>query len=248
MKIAPAYLYNSNPQSFQGNRRTVYDKSGNFLYRTTTYFFREDLDWNSFVKLLKYKYNNAQKVNIISHICSNGQEPYSLVVKLIQILGDDASKFFPIIAKDIDQDNIESAKRGKLGIKAEELYRINYQTNGNTSEFFDKGCSTNPQSDLVLIPKPHIKNKVIFSQSDILNDIDSIPTNNTILMCRNFWPYLEPHKREVLAKKISQKLDDTSLVLVGDFDAQINVHQLLKNNGFKETGIENVYSKTKSSF
>ena len=133
MFISPVQTYNP---AYRGNNREVFNKSGKFLYKTTTYFFREDLNWTCLAELLGEKYKTVQKVNVLNHACSNGQEPYTLAVKLIQILGKEAKKFFPIQAKDIDFDNIESANRGRLGIKLNEMYRINHYTKNQLTSFF----------------------------------------------------------------------------------------------------------------
>ena len=77
MRITPTYNFNNynykNAIASKGNARAVVDKNNNLLYRTTTYFFREDLDWDNFFALLKRKYQNVPKVNFINHCCSNGE-------------------------------------------------------------------------------------------------------------------------------------------------------------------------------
>ena len=236
------YNYLPRPR-FKGNNRKVCNESGDLLYKTTTCFFREDLDWNDLVSLLAYKYKSTNKVNIINHSCSNGPEPFSLTAKLIQVLGSKAEKFFPIKAKDIDYNNIESAKRGRMGILLNELYKINRNLNNNINTYFAYGKSQNPQNDLVLIPKPNIKDKVIFSQSDIFEDVNTMPGENTVLLCRNFWPYLTPEKRTMLAQKLSEKLNKTSLVVIGHFDDGSNIGSLLEKHGFTSAGVGRVYTK-----
>lgn len=245
MKINPVNFNNSYPAypAFKGNQRSICDKSGKLLYRTTTYFFRDDLDWNAFVRYLNFKYQNADKVSIINHVCSNGQEPYSLAVKLIHSLKSGAEKFLPIIAKDIDEKNILSAQNGRMGIQLGDIYRINYYTGDNLSKYFTTGKAVNPDNDLVLIPKPNIKDKVIFSQSDIFNDISTLPDENMILLCRNFWPYLEIPQRKNLAKQLSEKINSSSLLVIGDYDERADVGEILYDNGFKETAIRYVYTK-----
>ena len=244
MKISPI---NINRQSYKpsskGNNREVYNQSGKFLYKTTTYFFRDDLNWSNFVDLLKEKYKTTPKINIINHACSNGQESYSLVIKLMQKLGKEVEKFLPIQAKDIDIDNIASAIRGHLGIKLHDIYRINSYTNNNITTYFNYGEASNPNSDLVLIPKENIKDKVIFNQSDILKDSDKKLPNNTILLCRNLWPYLKLTDREMLAQKLWKNFGKNSLLAIGDFDDKSNTAQLLKKQGFVETGVSRVYTK-----
>ena len=128
MRIQPVNLYNFNHNkvnnknniSHKGNYGTVYNELGNMKYRVNTWFFREDFDWNCFPKFIDEIFKNAKKVNIYNYGCSSGEETYSLIMKLINTLGKCAKKFFPIIAKDIDEANIEKAKKGVLYITSGE--------------------------------------------------------------------------------------------------------------------------------
>lgn len=231
-----------NPQ-FKANNRRICNKSGDLLYKTTTYFFRDDLHWDALVSLLSEKYRNTARVNVINHACSNGEEPYSLVVKLLHSLGDTAEKFFPIKAKDIDQDNINSAKAGRMGIILNDMYRINGYTKDNINTYFDYEKALNPMNDMVLSPKSNIKDKVQFTRADIFDELDTMQGHNTVLLCRNVWPYMTPEKRELLAEKLSKTLDKTSLLVTGSFDESVNIPQILKDKGFINAGIPRTFTK-----
>lgn len=244
MYINPISNYPPPKQlSFNSNRRSIYDTQGRLLYKTTTCFFREDLNWDSFVRLLQQKYQNIPKINIINHACSNGAEPFSLIIKLIQKLSKEAAKFFPILAKDLDFDNIENAKNGRIGINFNDIYQINSHTKNKITEFFQYGKSNNPVHDISLIPNDNIRDKVIFSQANILKDLSEKQANNTVLLCRNFWPYLNLETRKLLASLLSQNIGENSLLVIGSFDRERSTLQLLEKNGFKETFIENVFTK-----
>lgn len=229
--------------TFKANRRIVCDESGKMLYKTTSYMFRPDLNWDSFVKLLQEKYANTKQVNIINHACSNGAEPFSLVIKLISILGEKAQKFFPIKAKDIDEENIRRARNGYIGIHNDDMYNMNEQMQGNIGKFLNYVPSRAMNDDLGVQPIMQVRENIEFKRSDIFNDIDELPESNTVLLCRNFWPYLDTTKQELLAQKLAQKLDKTSLVAVGNFDSECNIDKLLTKNGFIPTNVENVYTK-----
>lgn len=205
--------------------------------------FRPDLNWDSFVKLLQEKYANTEQVNVINHACSNGAEPFSLVIKLLSKLGEKAQKFFPIKAKDIDAENIRRAKNGYIGIHNDDMYNINTQMQGKVGEFLNYVPSRAMNDDLGVQPIKQVRENVEFKRSDIFNDVDTIPSSNTVLLCRNFWPYLDTTKQELLADKLAQKLDKTSLLAVGDFDFQCDIDNLLTKRGFVPTYVENVYTK-----
>ena len=241
MKISPI---TDNTRTFRANRRIITNREGKLLYRTTTYFLREDLNWERFANFLKNKYQSASKVNVINHACSSGHEPYSLALKLMIKFGVEAKKFFPINARDIDFDNIECARRGELGINDKEMYSINYCTRDNIYEFFDFAKAKNPQDDITLIPKPKLKEKVVFTQADILKDTTQKLPDNTVFMCRNIWPYLSDNNRTKLADSLAQNLGKNSLVVIGDFDIRnCNTDVILYIRGFRESGMFYVFEK-----
>lgn len=76
---------------------------------------REDVDWKKFVHFIDKKYKNQDKVKINCFACSDGSEPYSLAIHLINELGiQKAKKFLPIEASDISEPVINEAKTGKI--------------------------------------------------------------------------------------------------------------------------------------
>jgi len=124
------------------------------------------------------------------------------------------------------------------------MYSINYCTRDNIYEFFDFAKAKNPQDDITLIPKPKLKEKVVFTQADILKDTTQKLPDNTVFMCRNIWPYLSDNNRTKLADSLAQNLGKNSLVVIGDFDIRnCNTDVILYIRGFRESGMFNVFEK-----
>lgn len=236
--------YNYSPAD-KGNMRIVKDKDGKVLYRTTTYYFRQGLDWNKFSRLLASKYEKTPKVNIIDHACSSGAEAYTLVMMLITKFGEGAKKFYPIIAKDLNKENIEMAKNNEpLEVDDKDFYAINYFTKNNLHKFLDPIATSKSGFSLALRPKEHYHKNIQFAQGNVFDDIEKADSQNTVFFCRNFWPYLSEEKRRELAQKLSEKFDETSLVIIGEYDdIKSNAASLLLENGFVETSTEYVYTK-----
>ena len=238
--------YKTKPLSFKTNRRTITDKDGKMLYRTTTYFFRGGLDWTRFTNYIVNKYKNIPKINIVDHICSNGPEAYTIAMMLINKLGENAEKYFPIIAKDINKKNINDAtNNAPIGMDNLDMYVANYYTKNKFFNYFVPVLPTDIEDDFAVIANKTIREKVEFGLGDIFNDIDQVPASNTVFLCRNFWPYIDEQQRELLVKKI-QKFDHTSLVVIGDYDTNCsNIESLLQENGFVKTSVDYVYTKEK---
>ena len=231
--------------------RMVYTPENKFKYKTTTLFFREDLWWNSLMNYLKQQYKKVPSIRTINHACSDGEETFSFAAKLICDLKDQAEKYFPIIARDIDEDNIETAKKGIYRIRDFELNNIVENTGDKFDEFFELRDIKNfdyeyaKNTDKLLIVKDSLKEKVIFQQSDIVKDFRETtePMENTLLICRNFWPYLKTDDAKELLANLSKKLKPPSTSIYGGFDVGFEISYKLRCCGFRQLGLPYVMQK-----
>ena len=256
--------YNNHNTNFRANgRKIVSMDSFELSYRTYTKFFRSDLDWKKLVQFIEKKYAKISNINIINHACSNGSEPISLLLSLLVHTNITPEKFGKIMAYDYDKDNICLAKANYMDASSEDIYTTGKKLNCQTTDFFDivipveetlvdnnfpfeaacKGRTGSLKYVKFLRAKPEIHNMVEFNTGNIMEDIDNMPDKNTVLMCRNFWPYLSVEQRQQLAYKISKKFDNSSLVVIGVFDKEVYVDKLLESYGFIETKVKNVFVK-----
>lgn len=218
------------------------NSTDDYEYYTTTMLFRDDLDWDGLMNLMRYKYKNTDKVNMICHACSDGEETYSLALKIKQTFGKDSNKFLPIIAKDIDHDNIIRAKRGNYKVSGTEIERLEQHAGINLNKYFDI-LDNYMIYDKYAKPKDSLKQDICFKQGDILDDIKNIPKENTVLFCRNFIPYLPPKSQENLITQLGERLAPSSLLVLGEFDMRYDTPKLLSQNGFEQTDIKYVFQK-----
>ena len=218
---------------------SISDAAGKFMYRIDTSFFRFDMPWGVFAKFIAERFNKAPKVNVIDHACSIGYEPYSIAMALKTTVGAQAKKFFPIKARDIDANNIRLAKEGFFKVDDYEKMGVDFYTKHRFPEFF----KIDPTNVFTKIYRPteQIKSTVEFKQSNILNDLRKIAKKNTVLLCRNFWPYLEAKDAANLAEKLATKMRKNSLLVIGEYDKSFRINKMLESFGFKETDIEGVF-------
>ena len=87
---------------------------------------------------------------------------------------------------------------------------------------------------------------VTFENKGIKEGLDDVDKdNNNIILCRNFWKYLEREELSNSTWKFSQKVDDKTLVIIGCFDMNYGGEMpfFLKDMGFQkiekhnETGV-----------
>lgn len=231
------------------------DNTGKFLYSNYTYFYRGDLsvhadeelgDWFPFRSTIKEHFKNTSKVNTFNFACSDGSETYSLACALIDDFGKNNDKFFPIFAFDVDSEIIKRAKNGFVSCSASDVRRIKMNLNENTQKLFTLIRQPIPldlRYKFMFCASDELKSKINFSCDDIENQIDSLPEKNNLIMCRNFWPYLGFGKAQRIIEKLGQKLDSTSLIVIGNYDKQVSyIEKYLKESNFTEIA-PNVYRK-----
>lgn len=241
---------NKQGEIASSDERRFYDSSfDTLLYENTTLFFRYDLNraykkemaakykysdsWDGFRKTVVEHFKNAPKVNTYDFASSDGSEAYSLILSLIDELGEEAScKYFPIQAFDIDSSVIQTAKKGEIPCQIDDFRRFRENLyNLSQSEYF---TFSQDEKDSLFIANDNLKEKVHFQQADILSEIDKIEPSNSLVLCRNFWPYLDKDYREEAFKKLCERLDETSLIVIGYFDCSA------LNLPFKEYGFSDV--------
>ena len=244
MLITPinfAYNYN-NKTSFKSTATTVYDKVNNKTYSRYTKFLREDLDWEKFIKFIDKKYANAPKVNIINYASSDGSEPWSLGMLIMEHV-DRPERMLPIKAFDFDDKNIIESKQGICQINSGDIVRLNRLIPNWNYKYMEPFRTTKYSSNKGVKLYEIFRDKVTFTQKDINTDFEKKLPPNTIVLCRNMWPYLESWQQKLLAYKLYDALDETGLLVIGDLERTYGVLTLLVNAGFKETDVDGVFSK-----
>lgn len=150
-----------------------------------TEFFRDQVVWDSLklrvIKpMIEYKkQGRSRTIRIWSAGCASGEEPYSLVMLLLDVLGDAASQFLiTVLATDLDPDALAHAERGVYDL--EKLKRI------PTSY---KSRFTRPIDDERFEVLPEIRRRVHFQQRNLFGPTPQRAVD--LVMCRNVFIYLD---------------------------------------------------------
>ncbi len=256
MKISPV---NYSPLCFKSKVRSVYSdgqaqwqenyisNGATKLYSNYTIFFREDLNdvslrkrgkvrytWDNFLKTAIEHFKDAPMVNTFDFGCSDGSEAYSLISGLIKNSNsNEAKKFFPVMAYDIDEYIISCAKNGEIEATYNDIDTIqdnleNYRLYFQKARNKEKSLNIFPY---VIMPNDTIKRYVRFNVGDFCEKLDNVPKSNSLVLCRNFWPYMKMEDREIALNKL-QNLDSSSLVVIGGYDDKAMIEEKLIARGF----------------
>lgn len=268
MKLNTANISSPN---FESSKRGIYrkqdgstyvkefqvDENDTLIYKNYTHFFRDDLNespsresWQEFFKTIDNNFGSDKKVNVYNFACSDGTETYSFISGLINTLGEKkARKFFPVSASDIDSEMIRTAKSGKLdGVKID-LYCMTKNLGKSINNFFSflqsryTDFASRQIYPYLICPKDKIKQHANFTTEGFNEGLRRVEPENSLVICRNFWPYLDEKQSEDALRELSSRLKDNSLVVVGRYDKEWgNIHIRLLRHGFEEIA-NNVYRK-----
>ncbi|MCT4618734.1 MAG: protein-glutamate O-methyltransferase CheR [Marinisporobacter sp.] len=179
--------------------KKLFDEFINYLTINVSEFFRNPNQWTILQKeifptLLKKK----KTLKIWSAACSTGDEPYSLVMALSELVPLNSIK---ILATDIDKEVISKAKNGIYSKKS-----IENVPKHLANKYFEKIGDSYKISD-------SIKNCVQFKQHNLLKD--KYPDQCDLIVCRNVMIYFTEESKEIMYKKFHDALKDEGILFVG---------------------------------
>lgn len=179
--------------------KALFDEFINYLTINVSEFYRNANQWDIlkndiFPELLKH----SKHLKIWSAACSTGEEPYSLVLVLSQLIPLHSIK---ILATDIDKEAINKAQIGIYSAKS-----IENIPKDLANKYFAKIGDSYKISD-------DIKKCVEFKQHNLLSD--KYPDKCDLIVCRNVMIYFTEEAKEEMYRKFHDALNDHGVLFVG---------------------------------
>ena len=246
------YTYNYPPTFKNWKRDIIVPKKG-LVNRNDTCFFREENFFPRLTKLISEEFKNIPKVNVYCYGCSDGSEPFTIAMRMLTMQDEtNPKKFLPIIARDIDPVAIKKVIDNDYKITKNEKDYIEYFTHGQYKRFFiQPNEGPDSQEGTQVFVRNELYDNVNFGIGDIFKDLKKIKPKNTVLLARNFWPYIDGPQRRAFFRNLYNHLESGSYFVTGDFDHSGICYQLnnldyeITKYGFKRTPIKYVYKKEK---
>lgn len=176
----------------------------NALTTNLTAFFREQHHFEIFANHLQSK-PSGTPWKVWCNAASTGEEPYSIVMTALEVLGSHPS--FKLTASDIDSKVLATAGNG--------VYRIDSLkgvSQERVQKFFLKGKGANSGMARV---KPDLRKLIDFMSVNLIRDDWPFKEPFDVVFCRNVMIYFDaPTQRRVL-EKIHRVLKPGGLLFVG---------------------------------
>lgn len=194
------------------------DQGGNalseFITNLTTnhsYFYREHehlsfLATHALPPILKnLELNNQHDLRVWSAGCSTGEEPYMLVMIMMESLGKDYHRWKAgVLATDISEKALATAKEGlypesKINLVPEHLKRKYF------SELADGQWSVSKE----------VRDQVVFRRLNLMTDFSVFKNQFHIIFSRNVMIYFDQESRESVVKKFFRQTTEEGYLFVG---------------------------------
>lgn len=180
------------------------------LTTNVSHFFREnhhfDILIDSVIPPLLSQIQAGGRFRVWSAGCSNGQEPYSIVMKVLENYPDFETLDFKVLATDIDPNVVNFAKSG---VYPERL------TTGipkpMLSKYFDR---EDTNQDAVFTVKNILRSKIYFNELNLLGEW---PMRNqvNVVFCRNVVIYFDQETQNNLWPRFRQILYPDGFLFLG---------------------------------
>ena len=206
---------------------TLFNEFINYLTINVSEFYRNPDQWEVLEKeIFPMLLSKKKNIRIWSAACSTGDEPYTLVMVLNNLLPLSSIK---ILATDIDMGALEKAQNGIYSSKSVENLPLEFQ-----KKYF------NVVGDSFRV-KDEVKNCVEFKQHNLLRD--PYPTNIDLIVCRNVLIYFTEEAKVDIYKKFNMALNNDGLLFVG------STEQLIMANKYNFRSIKTFfYVKDSTNF
>jgi len=202
--------------AYLAGRDDEFDHLVSLLTINETYFFREPGQLNLLVKSLIPRLVQSrpvgQPIRILSAGCSTGEEPYSIVLSLLETYGESAAQRFLITAADIDQSALAKAKSGEFGP---------YSFRTFPTELLTKYFRPSTGGAYTLIET--VRKLVQFQTINVLQP----PTDEDvgvmdIILFRNVSIYFDQNVRKIILGHFKSRLKEDGIFLVGNTETMSN--------------------------
>ncbi len=180
---------------------------------TETWFFRDREPFNIFTQIVRQENQTRPKagaLRVLSLPCSTGEEPYSMVMALLDAGVADAGS--TIHAVDISANALAQAERAVYGKNS---FR------GRDVDFRDRYFRTTKEGFALL---PQVRQRVRFERGNILEaGFLAGGAQYDIIFCRNLLIYFDRATQVIALAKLHELLSDNGVLFVGPAELPLAV-------------------------
>lgn len=178
----------------------------NTLVTNHTSFFREPQHFDYLKRVILPGLQRGVPIRIWSAACSSGEEPYSIAFVLIEELESSAIIEARILATDISERVLETAKRGQYTAS-----RVQSIPSERLRPYMLKGFGASEGQYLM---KREVRALVEFQKLNLMEDFSRLGTFS-VIFCRNVMIYFDRLTQQRLIDRLVAQLEPDGYLLIG---------------------------------
>lgn len=192
-------------------------------YITTnhTFFFRESDHFDFILKVIKT--NPQKEYKIWCAACSTGEEPYSIIMTLL----DAGITNFKILASDVDRTVLQAFHIGNYNDS-----RLDKVTKKQKLQYFTK------QSDSYYSINPKLRSYISIKALNLIEEIQ-FEEQFDFVLCRNVFIYFDEESRKTAINTLVNNLKVNGYLFIGHTETLFSIPSNLVKDG------HSIYRKTK---
>jgi two-component system CheB/CheR fusion protein len=216
----------------------------NTVLINVTSFYRDPEAWDYLAKeimphILEAK-TPTSTVRLWSAGCASGEEAYSLAILLAEALGVETSRRqVKIYATDVDEDDLERARRGIYNEKAieglpEDLLKRYFNATDNNGNY---------------VFRQDLRRTLVFGRHDLMQDAPI--SRLDLLVCRNTLIYFNREAQERIIGRFHFALKDSGYLFLGRAETMLTHNDMfkpadMKHRIFRKVFMENLRGQAES--
>jgi chemotaxis protein methyltransferase CheR len=195
------------------------------LTTNTTYFFREPAHFEMLKGVIENILKNKSKsvgkpdLRVWCAAASTGQEPYTILMTLIEGFGWPLPFNLKYLATDISTDVLQTASDGIYSEK--EVEGLSTQ---QTSQFLTKVSSGIDDGRVKFKIQPQLKELVTFAPFNLLTEKYPFKNQFDIIFCRNVLIYFDRETTNAIVDKMIGKVNQGGYLFLGHSEAGMMKH------------------------
>ncbi|RKY36370.1 MAG: hypothetical protein DRP78_03815 [Candidatus Omnitrophota bacterium] len=241
MKRVKYYKFDSYRQYYDyllsGTAKDEFVELLNVVSTNVTSFFREK---NHFDYLNKYvfpaivqnkKKIGSNKIRIWSAASSTGEEPYTILICLLEYFKNILAWDVKLLATDISTKVLLSAQQGVYGYEKVKGIPLQLQ-----SKYFDQGYNGRQK---ILKAKNILRDLVVFRRLNLMRRSFPFKRKFDIIFCRNVMIYFDKKTQNELVKKFYHYLENDGYLFIGHSESLLGAgvdFKSVTNAVFKKQG------------
>ena len=193
-----------------------------------TYFFREAYQFDCLVNSLMDEVADrkpaGQPIRIWSLPCSTGEEPYSIVIYLLEQWARLDRFDVEIYASDIDTEVLKTAAHGVFSPRS-----VHHLPPALLKKYFTRLASGNYRID------PDVARSIDFSRVNLLDPLDTRNFRNMdVVFCRNLLIYFDDTSRRSAAEIFYNAMSPGGFICLGHSESMSRISDLFRVRKFKD--------------